>query len=129
VQFGLTTDKKLCAEPQRIIDRFAPEFEKLVLSLCMLPWDQPVDADEAPHWLFTTMPGPQPQRRRSAPRRSRKPARRPASATAGARGNGGEMTFRQPANSQAGESLTAAPAAAGRPTAADNAGSAASPQP
>jgi WS/DGAT/MGAT family acyltransferase len=112
VQFGLTTDKKLCAEPQRIIDRFAPEFEKLVLSLCMLPWDQPVDADEAPHWLFTTMPGPQaPERRRSRPRPSRRPSGRAASPASGARGNGSEKPVRQAA-AQAAQPMTAARGAA-----------------
>ena len=44
VQFGLITDQALCANPQQIIDRFEPEFEKLVLALCMLPWGQAVDA-------------------------------------------------------------------------------------
>jgi diacylglycerol O-acyltransferase len=39
VQFGLITDSKLCPEPQRIIDRFAPEFDKLLLVTLMLPWD------------------------------------------------------------------------------------------
>jgi diacylglycerol O-acyltransferase / wax synthase len=38
VQFGLITDRKLCPEPQRIIDRFEPEFEKLLLVTMMLPW-------------------------------------------------------------------------------------------
>lgn len=38
VQFGLITDKRLCAHPQRIIDRFEPEFEKLLLLTMMLPW-------------------------------------------------------------------------------------------
>jgi WS/DGAT/MGAT family acyltransferase len=38
VQFGLITDKKLCAHPQQIIDRFEPEFEKLLLTMMMLPW-------------------------------------------------------------------------------------------
>ena len=38
VQFGLITDKKLCPHPQRIIDRFEPEFEKLLLVTMMLPW-------------------------------------------------------------------------------------------
>jgi diacylglycerol O-acyltransferase / wax synthase len=69
VQFGMITDKRLCAEPQRIIDRFEPEFEKLVLALCMLPWDHPFDADEAEHWLFPSVPGPapgKPRRRRRA---------------------------------------------------------------
>ena len=38
VQFGLITDKKLCPDPQAIIDRFEPEFEKLLLVTMMLPW-------------------------------------------------------------------------------------------
>jgi len=38
VQFGLITDKKLCPHPQQIIDRFEPEFEKLLLLAMMLPW-------------------------------------------------------------------------------------------
>lgn len=41
VQFGLMTDAALCAEPQRIIERFAPEFEALVLATMMLPWSAP----------------------------------------------------------------------------------------
>jgi hypothetical protein len=38
VQFGLITDEKLCPNPQQIIDRFEPEFEKLALVTMMLPW-------------------------------------------------------------------------------------------
>ena len=38
VQFGLVTDEALCADPQAIIDRFEPEFEKLLLLTLMLPW-------------------------------------------------------------------------------------------
>jgi WS/DGAT/MGAT family acyltransferase len=38
VQFGLITDQKLCPEPQDIIDRFEPEFEKLLYLTLMLPW-------------------------------------------------------------------------------------------
>jgi WS/DGAT/MGAT family acyltransferase len=38
VQFALITDKKLCPHPQQIIDRFAPELEKLLLVTLMLPW-------------------------------------------------------------------------------------------
>jgi WS/DGAT/MGAT family acyltransferase len=42
VQFGLITDRALCPEPQAIIDRFAPEFEKLTWLTLMLPWgDEP----------------------------------------------------------------------------------------
>jgi len=38
VQFGLITDHRLCPEPQQIIDRFEPEFDKLLLATLMLPW-------------------------------------------------------------------------------------------
>ncbi|OGA97838.1 MAG: diacylglycerol O-acyltransferase [Burkholderiales bacterium RIFCSPHIGHO2_12_FULL_69_20] len=38
VQFGLITDAALCPEPQAIIDRFEPEFQKLLLLSLMLPW-------------------------------------------------------------------------------------------
>jgi diacylglycerol O-acyltransferase / wax synthase len=38
VQFALITDEALCPEPQRIIDRFAPELDKLVWLTLMLPW-------------------------------------------------------------------------------------------
>lgn len=40
VQFGLITDEALCPEPQAIIDRFEPEFEKLVWLSLMLPWGE-----------------------------------------------------------------------------------------
>jgi len=38
VQFGLITDEALCPEPQAIIDRFEPEFHKLLWLSLMLPW-------------------------------------------------------------------------------------------
>lgn len=38
VQFGLITDQKLCPDPQAIIDRFEPEFHKLLWLAMMLPW-------------------------------------------------------------------------------------------
>ena len=38
VQFGVVSDATLCPDPQRIIDGFAPEFERLVLLTLMLPW-------------------------------------------------------------------------------------------
>jgi diacylglycerol O-acyltransferase len=40
VQFGVITDTKLCPEPQKIIDEFAPEFAKLSLVTLMLPWGE-----------------------------------------------------------------------------------------
>jgi WS/DGAT/MGAT family acyltransferase len=39
VEFGLITDQLLCPHPERIIDRFGDEFEKLLLLTMMLPWD------------------------------------------------------------------------------------------
>ncbi|HRD97229.1 MAG TPA: wax ester/triacylglycerol synthase family O-acyltransferase [Rubrivivax sp.] len=38
VQFGLITDEQLCPEPQAIIERFEPEFHKLLWLGLMLPW-------------------------------------------------------------------------------------------
>jgi len=38
VQFGLITDSHLCPDPQAVIERFRPEFEKLLLTTLMLPW-------------------------------------------------------------------------------------------
>jgi len=38
VQFGLIADRRLVPDPQDIIDRFAPEFEQLLLVTLMLPW-------------------------------------------------------------------------------------------
>ena len=38
MQFALITDTGICPEPQQIIDRFAPELDKLVWLALMLPW-------------------------------------------------------------------------------------------
>ncbi len=38
VQFGLITDRGLCPDPEHVIERFEPEFEKLVLATLMTPW-------------------------------------------------------------------------------------------
>jgi WS/DGAT/MGAT family acyltransferase len=52
VQFGVITDSGLCPDPQRVVARFGPEFEKLVLTTLMMPWPlmedlDPQDAAEA----------------------------------------------------------------------------------
>ncbi len=54
VQFGLLTDRKLCGDPDRVIERFAPEFEKLVLAtlLSPWPWDEPPNPAQVEHALF-----------------------------------------------------------------------------
>jgi WS/DGAT/MGAT family acyltransferase len=38
VQFGLIADTALCPDPQAIVERFEPEFEKLLWLTMMLPW-------------------------------------------------------------------------------------------
>jgi WS/DGAT/MGAT family acyltransferase len=43
VQFSLVTDKKLCARPQQVVDRFLPEFEKLLYAVLLAPWDEQAD--------------------------------------------------------------------------------------
>jgi diacylglycerol O-acyltransferase / wax synthase len=52
VQFGVITDEGLCPDPDRISERFASEFEKLVLTTLMAPWPRigdlsPADAEAA----------------------------------------------------------------------------------
>jgi len=48
VQFGLITDRGLCPDPECVIERFTPEFEKLVLATLMAPWpwENPPEAGE-----------------------------------------------------------------------------------
>ncbi len=48
VQFGLVTDRRRCPDPQRIIDGFVPEFERLLLLTMMLPWAGEAGFDTAP---------------------------------------------------------------------------------
>ena len=43
VQFSLITDERLCPRPQEIIDRFAPEFEQLLMVALMMPWGSPAE--------------------------------------------------------------------------------------
>ena len=44
VQFGLITDRGLVPDPERVIERFAPEFEKLVLTTLLVPpWHGDLD--------------------------------------------------------------------------------------
>jgi len=55
VQFGLITDKRLVPDPEAIIDRFAEEFDKLLLLTLMEPWDtlrEPEEVEESVHSLL-----------------------------------------------------------------------------
>jgi len=38
VQFGVVTDRRLCPDPDLLIEGFAPEFEQLVLATLLAPW-------------------------------------------------------------------------------------------
>jgi diacylglycerol O-acyltransferase / wax synthase len=38
VRFGVVADRGLCPDPDHVIERFAPEFEKLVLATLLSPW-------------------------------------------------------------------------------------------
>ena len=42
VHFGLISDAKCIARPQPVIDRFAPEFEKLLLATLLEDWETPI---------------------------------------------------------------------------------------
>ncbi len=45
VQFGIVTDAGLCPDPEHIADRFAREFEQLVLTTLLAPWPRAGDLD------------------------------------------------------------------------------------
>ena len=40
VQFGLVTDRHFVTDPENIVSRFRPEFEKLVYALLLEPWEE-----------------------------------------------------------------------------------------
>jgi hypothetical protein len=45
VQFGLITDKKMVPDPERIVERFASEFDKLLMLVLMEPWARLTDPE------------------------------------------------------------------------------------
>jgi len=47
VQFGLITDRALCPDPERVIELFGAEFERLVLTTLLAPWPREGDLDPA----------------------------------------------------------------------------------
>lgn len=52
VQFGLITDRNFVPDPETIAPLFAAEFEKMLLALLMLDWEQPFDPTRAEQMLF-----------------------------------------------------------------------------
>jgi hypothetical protein len=66
VQFGLITDRNLVPDPERIVERFAREFDKLLTLVLMEPWDRLADPVAVEEGLVAIPPA----RRRSARRAS-----------------------------------------------------------
>lgn len=56
VHFGLIADAKLVPDPDAVIRRFGPEFEKLLYLALMGNWDYTLDADAAESMLEQTAP-------------------------------------------------------------------------
>lgn len=56
IQFGLMTDANLVPDPEAIICRFQGEFEKLLFSTLMEPWDEPFEPKKVERdieWIAT----------------------------------------------------------------------------
>lgn len=93
VQFSLITDRHFVPDPETIAPLFAAEFDKMMLALLMLDWEQPFDLAQVEQQLFgkqmpppleaesTTSPQPAAKAAR-ATAKSRGPAAKPATAVA-----------------------------------------------
>jgi len=67
VQFGLITDRGLCPDPEHVISRFGPEFEKLVLTTLLAPWPRDGELDPAVALqIVAAKSGPRPGRARAS---------------------------------------------------------------
>ncbi|HSX61890.1 MAG TPA: wax ester/triacylglycerol synthase family O-acyltransferase [Tahibacter sp.] len=78
VHFGLIVDAKLVADPESVVQRFAGEFEKLVLATMMEDWDGELSAGDAEatyrHFAAAAAreeAAPRPPAKVRAPRRSK----------------------------------------------------------
>ncbi|MDP1735220.1 MAG: wax ester/triacylglycerol synthase family O-acyltransferase [Sulfuritalea sp.] len=59
VQFSLITDRHFVPDPETIAPLFAAEFDKMMLALLMLDWEQPFDPAQVEQQLFgARMPPP-----------------------------------------------------------------------
>jgi diacylglycerol O-acyltransferase / wax synthase len=70
VQFGVITSKKLCPQPQQIIDRFSAEFEKLILATMLSGPDFCSDPQEVEYNLFPEL---RPKLMPAAPHKKKEP--------------------------------------------------------
>ncbi len=100
VQFSLISDRHFISDPDSITPLFAAEFEKMLLALLMLEWDQPLDPVLAEEKLFgrritgvPTAAAPKPRRRKAAPESAATTAVSPApSARDTVSGSAGDIT-------------------------------------
>jgi WS/DGAT/MGAT family acyltransferase len=79
VQFGLVTDRHFVTDPEKIVSRFQPEFEKLVYALLLEPWEELRSSEEIAQSLEAelsvgTCPPKQKPRKPRAPRRKADPS-------------------------------------------------------
>jgi WS/DGAT/MGAT family acyltransferase len=72
IQFGLVSDAGLVPDPDRIVARFAGEFDKLMWLTLMSPWEE-ADAEAAPAAPAGRRPGKKSSRRKPV-RRTRVPS-------------------------------------------------------
>jgi len=73
VQFGLITDRHFVPDPETIAPLFAAEFEKMLMALLLLDWDQPFDPALVEQQLFGRAPPPGAGGSESGAARGRKP--------------------------------------------------------
>ncbi len=82
VQFGLVTDRHFVANPERIVARFRPEFEKLLYALLLEPWKEVRTPEEIERSLEEELAVAEPlSTQRSRRRRRRGEKQRKNSAT------------------------------------------------
>lgn len=63
VQFGLVTDRSMVPDPERIVDRFAAEFEQLLMAVLMQPWGRRSDPRALAGDIAALVSGGKPARR------------------------------------------------------------------
>ncbi len=110
VQFGLITDRHFVPDPETLTPLFDSEFEKMLLALLMLEWEQPFDPTLAEQQLFGRVAAPTPGAPGKAGGKTGKGGTRKAPAAKGGRKPAAKRTTaRRPA------AKTAAPAPAATP--------------
>lgn len=81
VQFGLVADRRFVDNPEEVVSRFRPEFEKVLYTVLMEPWDHRRSPEEIEAHLAARM---RPDAGRSAAGRRRSGKRSAATPAAGA---------------------------------------------